>query len=173
MEMAKETVREKVDLNESSVYGDTQAEAQDGDTATDATLDRLESITGGADDPAIYEGELGEQFDELDASTDEEVDALEVNLLQDDDLSNSRDGSGIVVDDIAKERIAKFTETGPFQGIQGAVSLSPGRDDTSSILRHHHSNTEVARTDAIVEDNVDEPQDEIKSDSRADEGTGA
>jgi hypothetical protein len=51
--------------------------------------------------------------------------------------------------------------------------MSPGRDNTSAILLEHHPNAEIARTEAIVEGNVDAPQDEIKTDSRADEGTGA
>lgn len=139
----------------------------DGDTATDAALDRLESVTGGADDPVIHEGDLGAQFDALDAGIGEEVDALEVNLRQDDELSSTRDGSGVIVDDIAQERIGKLTETGPYEDDQGAVSVSPGRDDTSSTLRKHQRNTGAASDEAIVEGNVDAPQDEIKSDPDA------
>jgi hypothetical protein len=147
-----------VDLTESSVYG--KEDPADGDHAAEADIDRLASITGSADDPVILEGQLGEQFDALDASTDEEVDALEVNLFQEDDLASSRDGSGIIVDDLAEERIGKLTETGPFEGNQGAVSVSPGSEDTSSILRKHHPNTDAAHSDAILEGNVDDPQDE-------------
>jgi hypothetical protein len=163
--------REQVDLTESSIYG--KEDDSDGDRAAEIDLDRLESITGSADDPTIVEGELGEQFDALAATTDEEVDALQVNLLQDEALSPSRDGSGIIVDDIAEERIGKLTETGPYEGNQGSVSVSPGSDDTSSILRRHLSNTQVSRADAVVEDNVDQTQDETKSESTADEVTGA
>ena len=165
--------REPVDLHESSIYGDAQDDTGGDDVATEAALERLESVSGSADDPVILEGELGEQVDAFEASTDEEIDALQVNLLQDDELSSSRDGSGIIVDDIAEERISKLTETGPYEGNQGSVSVAPGNDDTSSVLRKHHPNTKVARTDAIVEGNVDEPQDEIKSDSMVDEGSGA
>jgi hypothetical protein len=160
-EMPKQMGREHVDLKESSVWGPESGDAADND-AMEADLDRLESVTGGADDPVIAEGELGE-----------EIDALEVNLFQDDELSNARDGSGIIVDDVAEERIGKLTETGPWEDAQGTASVSPGRDDTSSTLRRHHSNTEVSRTEDIVEGNMDEPRDEIKSDAMADEGTGA
>jgi len=170
--MPKQMGREHVDLKESSVWGPESGDAADND-AMEADLDRLESVTGGADDPVIAEGELGDQFDALDAGTDEEIDALEVNLFQDDELSNARDGSGIIVDDVAEERIGKLTETGPWEDAQGTASVSPGRDDTSSTLRRHHSNTEVSRTEDIVEGNMDEPRDEIKSDAMADEGTGA
>jgi len=157
-EMPKQMGREHVDLKESSVWGPESGDAADND-AMEADLDRLESVTGGADDPVIAEGELGDQFDALDAGTDEEIDA--------------RDGSGIIVDDVAEERIGKLTETGPWEDAQGTASVSPGRDDTSSTLRRHHSNTEVSRTEDIVEGNMDEPRDEIKSDAMADEGTGA
>jgi hypothetical protein len=170
---AKQVKRDHVDLNESSIYGNAQDDASGGDYATEAALERLESITGGADDPVIYEGELGERFEELDASTDEELDALQVNLLQEDDLSSARDGSGIVVDDIAEERIAKFTETGPYDGDQGVVSVSPGDDNTSSILRMHHLTSDGAHADAILEGNLDEPEDEVNSESWTDEDTGA
>ena len=179
--MRKEQVpagRQQVDLSESSVWGNAEENPADrdnalanGDAATEDTIDRLESITGGADEPEIPEGELGEQFDELDASTAEELDALEVNLLQDDELLDSRDGSGRIVDDIAEERIGKLTETGPFEDSQGTLSVSPGSDDTSSTLRRHQAKTDAARSDAIVEGNIDAPQDEIKSDSKVDEGT--
>jgi len=172
--------RQPVDLSESSVWGnseegdaeDLDSASTDGDTATEATIDRLESIIRDADEPEIPEGELAEKFDELDASTDEEVDALEVNLLQDDELADARDGSGRIIDDLAEERIGKLTETGPFEDSQGTLSVSPGSDDTSSTLRRHQPKTGAARTDPIVEGNIDAPQDEIKSDSKVDEETG-
>ena len=50
-----------------------------GDYATEADLDRLETITGGADEPALYRGKLGRQVEAQDASTAEEIDALEGN----------------------------------------------------------------------------------------------
>lgn len=172
--------REQVDLSESSVWGhagedtsETSNATTAGDAATEATLDRLESITGGADDPIVVEGELGKQFDELDAATDEEVDALKVNLLQDEELDSARDGSGYIVDDVAEERIGKLTETGPFEDGQNTVSVTPGRDDTSATLRRHYSNTEAARSESIVEDNLDEPKDETDSDATADDGPDA
>ena len=106
--MPNQPEREQVDLNESSVYGEensTPTFRKSEDVATDAALDRLEVITGGADEPAIFEGALGQKFDELDASTGEELDALEVNLMQEDERPNARDGSGLIVDDSAEERL--------------------------------------------------------------------
>src|ERR1700679_865084 len=49
----------RVDLSESSVYGkdeDNIASAAAGDAASEADLDRLEAITGGADEPVVLEG---------------------------------------------------------------------------------------------------------------------
>ena len=117
------------------------------------------------------EGDLAQKFDEFDASTEEELDALRVNLFQEDERPNARDGSGLIVDDAAEERIARFTESDPMQGDLGAVSVEPGRDDTSSVLRRHHPNSSIARSDAVVEGNLDEPMDETATDRKADEGT--
>jgi transcription termination/antitermination protein NusA len=164
----------QVDLSESSVYTDKNpapASNTSDDFATDTAIDRLEMITGGADEPNIAEGELGQKLDELDASTEEELDALEVNLLQDDERPNSRDGSGLIVDDAAEERIARFTEADPMQSDLGAISVVPGRDDTSSILRRHHPDTSIAGSDAIVEGNLDEPMDDTVDERKVDEGT--
>lgn len=166
-----------VNLNESSVYRDEpQSDAAErGDVATEATLDRLEAIAGGADedDPRLFEEEdLAADVDALDAETEEEVDALRVNLYQDDDeTSATRDGTGRIVDDAAEEELARFTEVGPMQPDQGVVSAEPGRDDTSEVLRRHHPNTSVARSQDVVEGNLDEPRDEELMDRKVDEGT--
>lgn len=109
----------------------------------------------------------------LNASTEEEVDALRVDLFQEDERPNARDGSGRVVDDIAEARIAKFTEAGPHTDGRGAESLEPGRDDTSKILRRHHPNTRIARAEDVVEGNLDEPREETRGERKVDEGTAA
>lgn len=170
------TAQNDVDLSESSVYGggaqDLSGVAPD-DIATEATLQRLEAIAGGADedDPGIYEGRLGRQLDELAATTEEEVDALRINLEQDDAPPNTRDGTGRVVDDVAEEELARFTEVGPMQPDQGVVTVEPGRDDTSETLRAHHPNTDVARAQDVVEGNLDEPMNEQVMERKVDEGT--
>jgi hypothetical protein len=167
----------EVDLNESSVYRDEPESpaAARGDVATEADLRRLELIAGGADedDPQLFEQEdLAADVDELDATTDEEIDALEVNLYQDDDETGAtRNGTGRIVDDAAEEELARFTETGPMQPDQGVVSAEPGRDDTSEVLRRHHPNTSVARAQDVGEGNLDEPRDEEVVDRKVDEGT--
>ncbi len=169
--MAKQRKKTQINLNESSVYADDKAaptSSRSEDFATDAELDRLEIITGGAGQPALYEGALGQELDALDASTEEELDALRVNLFQDSAPAGARDGSGRVKDELAEERIAKLTEVGPLDSNIGAVSLEPGQDDTSAILQSHERNTESADFEALAEGDLDQPMDEAV----ADEHTG-
>jgi len=134
-------------------------------------LERIEMLVSDADSSDDVDDGLGEKLSELAATTEEEVDALRVNLFQDDDPPSARDGSGRIVDDVAEERIARFTEADPTQGDIGATSVEPGRDDTSRILRHHHPDTTIAGSGAIVEGNLDEPMDETIVDRKVDEGT--
>jgi transcription termination/antitermination protein NusA len=116
---------------------------------------------------------LGEEIHKLDATTDEELDALEVNLRQEDELPNTRDGSGHVVDELAEEKVGKFTEVGPLQDDRGAVSVTPGRDNTSETLRRHHPNTSLVRAEDVVEGNLDEPSEDAMVERKRDEGTAA
>jgi hypothetical protein len=150
-----------------------QAEITPDELSNESDVERLEMLRSGAqsgDD--IEENELGEKLSELAASTEEEMDALKVNLQQDDELPSTRNSSGRIVDDTAEERIARLTEADPMQGDIGALSVEPGRDDTSRILRRHHPNTSIARSDAVVEGNLDEPMDETIMERKVDEGTG-
>jgi hypothetical protein len=172
--MANRFEKRGVDLTESSVYNDSNQVNPVGaadDVATEATLDRLEAITGGADEPGVYEGELAREVDELDASTDEEVDALEVNLLQ-DDTADPLNGSGRIIDELAEEQMAGFTEVGPDLEDRGAISVVPGRDETSTLIRKHHPNTAATRAEDGVEDNLDEPREESRTERKVNEGTG-
>ena len=173
----------EVDLSESSVYGKDDAEpaassTTDGtDIADGATLDRLEAITGGeeeepvlADGDALPSGVTRQQLDQSDAEAAEEIDALTVNLYQDDEIPDTRDGTGRITDDTAEERLAEVTEVGPMLADEGVAVVTPGRDDTSAVLREHHPNTEIARSETVVEGNLDETRDERKEDSKVDEG---
>lgn len=142
------------------------------DLGADGTLERVEVLAAGAEDQDDMEADgLGEKLNELAATTEEEVDALRVNLVQDDYPPSTRDSSGRVIDDSAQERVARFTEADPMQPDIGAVSVEPGRDDTSDVLRRHHPNTSIARSDAVVEGNLDEPMDETITERKVDEGT--
>jgi hypothetical protein len=174
----EETKRQEVDLSESSIYGkDAEADVErfaPDDIATTGTIDRLEEITGGdgKDRESLpVTGRLGRQIDALDASTDEEIDALQLDLTQVDERSNARDGSGRIVDEVAEERLAEFTEVGPDLEDEGVLDVVPGLDDTSQVLRDHHPNTEFGRADAVVEGNFDEPRDEELEERKVDEGT--
>ena len=135
-------------------------------------VERVEVLASGAEDTDdVEQDDLSEKLSELAASTEEEVDALRVNLTQDDYPPSTRDSTGRVVDDTAEERLARFTEADPMQGDIGAISVEPGRDDTSRILRRHHPNTSIAGSEAIVEGNLDEPMDETIMERKVDEGT--
>jgi len=142
------------------------------DLENDSDLERVELLAAGAgDEEDIDEDDVGEKLNELAASTEEEVDALRVNLLQDDELASTRDGSGRVVDETAEDQLARFTEADSQRGDFGGESVEPGRDDTSRILREHHRNTSIARSDAIIEGKLDEPRDEEVPGRQVDEGT--
>jgi hypothetical protein len=138
----------------------------------DSTLERVELLAGEAEEQDdVDQDGLSEKLAELAVTTDEEVDALRINLLQPDAPPNTRDGSGRIVDDTAEERIARFTEADPMQDELGAISVEPGLEDTSSVIRRHHPNTSIARSDAVVEGNLDEPMDETVEERKVDEGT--
>lgn len=142
------------------------------DLDSDNTLEQVEVLAAGAQqNDDIEDGDLGRKLDELAVTSEEEVDALRINLLQEEERPSSRDGSGRVVDQSAEERTARFTEADPMQGDLGAESVEPGRDNTSSVLRRHHPNTSIARSDAVVEGNLDEPMDETIMERKVDEGT--
>ncbi len=116
---------------------------------------------------------LAREFHKLDVSTDEQVDALKLDQWQENERPNARDGSGHVVDELAEDNVARFTEVGPLQPERGAESLVPGRDNTSNTLRRHHPNTTLARAEDVVEGNLDEPREEERSERMVDEGTAA
>lgn len=121
----------------------------------------------------MVEGDLARQVAALNASTDEEVDALRVNLVQDQRGHDTRNGTGKIVDELARERMAGMTETGPELDDKGVVSVVPGRDNPSGILRRHHPNMEIARSQDLGEGNMDEPRDESRMERKVDEGTAA
>jgi len=174
--MAKQTRNTNQNTESDRNQNAQLAEQQPGDIADAATIDRLEAIAGGADedDPRfLLDPDLSREADKLDASTEEEIDALRVNLVQDGGQSRTTDSSGRVVDDVAEEELARFTEGGPMQPDQGVVTVAPGRDDTSRVLSRHHPNTTIARAQDVVEGNLDEPTNEQVMERKVDEGTAA
>jgi N utilization substance protein A len=179
-----------VDLSESSVYGKEDAAPAFGarDTVDEATIERLEEAVGGSLSVVEAEVELTEETDDTtalsrdpelarlanqaDAEAAEQIDALELGLTQEDERADARDGSGLIADEIAEERLAEVTEVGPSLAGEGAEALVPGREDTSAVLAGHHPNTEIARAEAVVEGNLDEARDERREDVKVDEGAG-
>lgn len=149
-----------------------QAETTPDELDNETDVERVEILASGVESSNhIDEDDISQKLSELAATTEEEVDALRVNLIQDDYPPSTRDSSGRIIDDTAEERLARFTEADPMLGDIGVVSVEPGRDDTSDILRRHHPNTTIARSDAVVEGNIDEPMDETIMERKVDEGT--
>jgi hypothetical protein len=167
--MAKRAENQNIDFTNSSVR-----DAREDDVASEDVLDRLEQITGGAEQPLAYRGDMARETDKLNAQTEEEVDALRVNLTQDDDSrQNTRYGTGVIADDLAQERIAGATEVGEELDDKGVNVVVPGRQDTSARLRRHHPNTGLTRTENVMEGNLEEPREESTTDRKVDEGTAA
>jgi len=94
------------------------------------------------------------------ASLDEEIDALKQDLTQSEEEPVREDGSGLINDELAEERLAEVTEVGPDLDEEGAESLVPGREDVSEVLARHESNPELDRDETVGEGNVEEVKDE-------------
>jgi N utilization substance protein A len=167
--MAKQPESRNIDFSNNSVRdGDRQEDM----VGTD-TLDRLDKVTGG-EQPKALQGGAAREMARLNAQTEEEVDALRVNLAQDDDsMQNTNYGTGKIDDDLARDRMAGMTEVGPELDDKGVNNVVPGRDNTSSVLRSRHPNTGIARAQNVGEGNLDEPRDEGRIDVQVDEGTAA
>ncbi len=166
--MAKRAESRNIDFTDSSVR-----QVREGDVVSGDALDRLEQITGGADEPLAVRGDLARETAKLDAETEEEVNALKVNLTQDDDSRrNTRYGTGVIAYDLARERIAGETEVGEDLDDKGVNAVVPGREDTSARIRRRHPHT-VARAQDVVEGNLEEPREESRTDRKVDEGTAA
>jgi N utilization substance protein A len=123
----------------------------------------------GEERPAEAPG-LAEAVHIADAQVEEEIAALEQDLTQAGEERPSEDGSGLINDELAEERLAEVTEEGTALADEGSESLAPGREDTSEVLARHHPNTEIARAEAVVEGNVEEPKEEKVGERKVDEG---
>jgi N utilization substance protein A len=103
------------------------------------------------------------------AQNEEELDALEQDLTQSGEESVSEDGSGLINDELAEERLSEVTEVGEDLETEGAESLDPGSHDVSERLVRHQPATGSANSDAVNEGNVEE----VKDEANADEESGA
>jgi N utilization substance protein A len=90
-------------------------------------------------------------------------------LTQSDEEPESEDGSGLINDEVAEERIAELTEVGPDLDGEGAESLVPGREDTSELLAEHEVHPEVDGDESVIEDSVEEVRDEEVGEKKFDE----
>jgi len=91
--MAKQTGNTNQNTAPNPNQSSNERRQQPGDVADAATIDRLEAIAGGfdEDDPRLLlDPALSREADKLDASTEEEIDALRVNLVQDGGESRTR-----------------------------------------------------------------------------------
>jgi N utilization substance protein A len=121
----------------------------------------------GEERPAPAEPSLAEAAHIADVQAEEEIEALEQDLTQAGEDRPSEDGSGLISDELAEERLAEVTETGEALDGEGAESLDPGREDTSEMLAEHHPR---ADSNAVGEGNFDEPKDEAVENEKVDEG---
>jgi transcription termination/antitermination protein NusA len=123
-----------------------------------------EERAGGS--PAAGEEAAAEDQTKLseEASLDEEIDALTQDLTQEGEDSVSRDGSGLIDDELAEERLAEITEVGADLDTEGGESLDPGLTDVSERLvegqPHDLTHGELADEDAVLSGNVEEVKDE-------------
>jgi N utilization substance protein A len=115
-----------------------------------AVLGREDVVTGAGEDneraPSRTDLEaleadamLDEERAKSDAELGEELDALRVDDTDGgDEDPDTRDSSGRVVDEIARERIEELTESGREVGEVGVLPQDAGRDDTSARLRRQN-----------------------------------
>ena len=82
---------------------------------------------------------LDKERAKADAELGEELDALRLDDADGGvDETEDTDGSGHVVDEIARERIEELTESGREAGEVGVLPQDAGQDDTSATLEQHN-----------------------------------
>jgi N utilization substance protein A len=82
---------------------------------------------------------LDEERAKADAELGEELDALKLDDADGGEEPASADGTGHVVDEIARERIEELTESGDYDaGEVGVLPQDAGRDDTSARLERQN-----------------------------------
>jgi N utilization substance protein A len=115
---------------------------------------------GGAETASTEDAAAAAALKAEEASLDEEIDALQQDLTQSDEEPVSEDGSGLINDELAEERLAEVTEVGPDLDDEGAESVVPGRDDTSEVLVEHQVNPKLDEDELVGEGNTEEVKDE-------------
>ena len=64
----------------------------------------------------------------------------------------------------------ELTDSGPDLDGIGAISETPGREDTSETIARHSPNYDIARSEAVDDGNVEEASQETRQDAKVDEG---
>jgi transcription termination/antitermination protein NusA len=106
-----------------------EAPAQDNERSPNAAdLAAVEADVALDKERAKADAELGEELDAL------RVDDLDGGVDETDDT----DSSGVVVDEIARERIEELTESGKDAGEVGVLPQDAGQDNTSARLERHN-----------------------------------
>jgi N utilization substance protein A len=131
----------------------------------------------GEERPAA-EGAVAKSDDEIvakaraieDAQAAEEIDALTLDQEGEREAPDDVDGSGRISDDVARMRMEELTDSGAELDDIGAISETPGREDTSEVLASHVPNYEIARSETVDEGNVEEASQETRQDAKVDEG---
>ena len=142
---------EKVDIEPSLAEQALVVARPGGEDVVEASvLDREDVVTGAGEDneraPSRSDLEalesdaaLDEERAKADAELGEELDALGVDDADGgNENPDTRDSSGRVVDEIARERIEELTESGREAGEVGVLPQDAGNDDTSARLRRQN-----------------------------------
>jgi transcription termination/antitermination protein NusA len=142
---ANEDIRDEASRSEQNLVGQRPA----GDDVVEAAVLGPDDVAGKAkrerspnrQDLAAIEADtsLDEERSKADAELSEELDALRVNDSDGGvDETEDTDSSGLVVDEIARERIEELTESGREAGDVGVLPQDAGQDDTSERLERQN-----------------------------------
>jgi transcription termination/antitermination protein NusA len=124
------------------------------DRVSASVLGSADMLTGAGEDPEraptradlealAADASLDQARATADAELGEELDALEVDQADGggplpEEIPDTRDGSGRVVDEVARERMEELTESGREVGEVGVLPQDAGQDDTSAKLRRNN-----------------------------------
>jgi N utilization substance protein A len=158
---ANADVRDEVSLPEQNLVDQRLA----GDDIVEGTVVGAEDVVGkekgtrerspNRRDLAAIEADssLDEERAKADAELGEELDALEVDEADGGEERAAEDGSGHVVDEIARERMEELTESGREAGEVGVLPQDAGQDDTSRRIRRQTPATSgEAEEEAVLPD---------------------
>jgi N utilization substance protein A len=135
-----EKTLEKISTAVRHYFGQYEEGEERPEGAAAASSAEVEERSPNAADLAAVEADmsLDEERAKADAELGEELDALKVDEADGGEERPSEDGSGPVVDDVARERIEELTESGEEAGEVGVLPQNPGQDNLSERLRRHN-----------------------------------